>query len=92
MTKKQRSGWELAYELVDEQGRITDPQRFLNSDECPNPWRGTGRFGKVIGEVGAPCVKLVSAARKHSSLDVLIGLDGHLYGAHLIFDGKHIQK
>eukprot|EP00966_Prymnesium_polylepis_P113181 2617477-Prymnesium_polylepis.1 len=46
--------------LVD--GMITDPRRILNSDECPNPWQGTGGRSKVLAEVGAPCVKLITAA------------------------------
>ena len=78
--------------LLDADGRVTDPRRVLNSDECPNPWRGTGDRGKVIAEVGEPCVKLVTAAREHTSLDVLIGMDGYLYGAHLIFKGEYIQR
>eukprot|EP00966_Prymnesium_polylepis_P321685 7377993-Prymnesium_polylepis.1 len=78
--------------LLDELGRITDPRRVLNSDECPNPWRGTGHRGRVVGEVGKPCVKLVSAAREHTTLDVLVGMDGHLYDAHLIFKGEYIQR
>jgi hypothetical protein len=78
--------------LLDDLGRVIDPRRVLNSDECPNPWRGTGERGKVIAEVGQPCVRLVSAAREHSSLDVLVGLDGHLYGPHLIFKGEYMQR
>lgn len=78
--------------LLDDLGRITDPRRLLNSDECPNPWRGTGDRGKVIAEVGKPCKKLITAARQHTSLDVMIGLDGHLYGPHVIFAGVHIQR
>lgn len=79
-------------DLLDDLGRITDPRRLLNSDECPNPWRGTGDRGKVIAEVGQPCKKLVSAARQHTSLDVMIGLDGHLYAPHIIFAGVYIQR
>ena len=76
--------------LVD--GQIMDPRRVLNSDECPNPWGGTGGHKKVVGAVGEPCRRLVSAAREHTSLDVCIGLDGYLFGAHLIFGGKLIQR
>ena len=78
--------------LLDEHGRITDPSRVLNSDECPNPWRGTGHRGKLLAEVGKPCVKLVTAAREHTTLDVLVGMDGHLYDAHLIFKGEYVQR
>ena len=78
--------------LLDDRGKITDPRRVLNSDECPNPWRGTGDRGKIIAEVGKPCVKLVNAAREHTSLDVLVGMDGHLYDAHLIFKGEYVQR
>ena len=78
--------------LLDERGQITDPRRILNSDECPNPWRGTGQRGKIVAEVGKPCVKLVTAAREHTTLDVLIGMDGHLYDSHLIFKGEYIQR
>ena len=78
--------------LLDDDGKITDPRRVLNSDECPNPWRGTGHRGKIVAAVGKPCVKLVTAAREHTSLDVLIGLDGHLYDAHLIFKGEYVQR
>eukprot|EP00966_Prymnesium_polylepis_P216251 5006150-Prymnesium_polylepis.1 len=63
-------------------GLIIDPRRILNSDECPNPWQGTGGRSKVLAEVGKPCVKLITAAREHSSLDVCVGLDGHLFGPH----------
>ena len=76
--------------LVD--GKIADPRRVLNSDECPNPWGGTGDRGKVLAAVGEPCKKLVSAARQHTSLDACVGLDGYLYDPHLIFSGKHIQR
>ena len=80
--------------LVD--GKIIDPRRVLNSDECPNPYGGTGGRGSVVAAVGDPCRRLVSAARQHSSLDVssvlCIGLDGHLFDPHLIFTGKHIQR
>ena len=76
--------------LVD--GKIADPRRVLNSDECPNPWGGTGERGKVIAAVGEPCKKLVSAARQHTSLDACVGLDGFLYDPHLIFSGKNIQR
>jgi len=62
--------------LLDEHGAIKDPRRVLNSDECPNPWRGTGDRGKTIAAVGAPCV---SAA-------------GFLYDAHLIFKGEYVQR
>ena len=79
-------------DLLDALGKIKDPRRVLNSDECPNPWRGTGHRGKVVVEVGKPCVKLVTAAREHSTLDVLIGLDGHLYDAHVIFKGEYVQR
>ena len=78
--------------LLDADGRITDARRFLNSDECPNPWRGTGDRGKILAEVGKPCVKLVTAAREHTSLDVLVGLDGWIGAAHLIFKGEYIQR
>ena len=78
--------------LLDEHGAIKDPRRVLNSDECPNPWRGTGDRGKTIAAVGAPCVKLVSAARENTTLDVLVGLDGFLYDAHLIFKGEYVQR
>ena len=78
--------------LRDEHGRISDPRRVLNSDECPNPWRGTGDRGKVIAEVGKPCIKLVTSARQHTSLDVLVGMDGHLYGPHIIFQGTWVQR
>ena len=73
-------------------GKILDPRRVLNSDECPNPWRGTGDRGKLIAGVGQPCRKLVSAARQHTSLDVLVGLDGWLADPHLIFAAVHIQR
>ena len=76
--------------LVD--GQIVDPRRVLNSDECPNPWGGTGGHKKVVGAVGEPCRRLVSSAREHTSLDVCVGLDGRLFGAHMIFSGKHIQR
>lgn len=76
--------------LVD--GIIADPRRFLNSDECPNPWQGTGGRSKLLAEVGKPCVKLITAAREHSSLDVCVGLDGHLFGPHVIFAGKVYQR
>ena len=62
--------------LLDEHGAIKDPRRVLNSDECPNPWRGTGDRRKTIAAVGAPCVKL----------------DGFLYDAHLIFKGEYVQR
>ena len=78
--------------LRDEHRQILDPRRVLNSDECPNPWRGTGDRGKVIAEVGTPCLKLVSSARQHTSLDVLVGMDGHLYGPHIIFQGAWVQR
>ena len=77
---------------MDDEGNILDPRRMLNSNECPNPWRGTGDRGKVIGEAGKPCVKLVTSARQHTSLDVLIGMDGHLYGPHIIFQEAWVQK
>ena len=76
--------------MVD--GKIPDPRRVLNSDECPNPWRGTGDRGKLIAGVGQPCRKLVSAARQHTSLDVLVGLDGWLADPHLILSAVHIQR
>ena len=80
-------------EIIDPTtGKITDPRRVLNSDECPNPFGGTGHRGKVIAEVGLPCRRLVSSARKHTSLDVCVGLDGHLYDPHLIYPAKHIQR
>lgn len=78
--------------IMDSSGNITDARRLLNSDECPNPWRGTGDRGKLIAEVGKPCLKLVTAAREHTSLDVLVGLDGWLGAAHLIFKGEYIQR
>ena len=76
--------------LVD--GMVADPRRLLNSDECPNPWQGTGGRSKVLAEVGKPCVKLITAAREHSSLDVCCSLDGHLFGPHVIFAGKVYQR
>ena len=78
--------------VVAEDGSIRDARRVLNSDECPNPWQGTGGRSKVIAPVGEPCRKLITAAREHTSLDVAIGLDGHLYGPHVIFAGKTLQK
>ena len=39
--------------LVD--GEIIDASRVLNSDECPNPWQGTGGRTKLIAAVGDPC-------------------------------------
>ena len=76
--------------LID--GKIADPRRVLNSDECPNPFGGTGGKQKVVGGAGEPCRKLVSSARQHTSLDVMVGLDGHIFGPHLIFAGKTIQR
>ena len=78
--------------LLDSEGKITDPRRVLNSDECPNPWRGTGDRGKIIAEVGKPCVKLVNCAREHTTLDVMISMDGHLFDPHLIFKGEYVQR
>ena len=69
-------------------GTIADARRVLNSDECPNPWQGTGGRSKVIVPVGEPCRRLITAAREHTSLDVAVGLDGHLFGPHIIFAGK----
>ena len=54
--------------LVD--GKIVDPQRVINSDECPNPWNATGGRTKFLGAVGEPCRRLISSAREHTSLDV----------------------
>ena len=49
--------------IMDADGKITRPAtRLLNSDECPNPWRGTGDRGKLIAEVG----KAVSEAGHRS--------------------------
>ena len=48
-------------EIIDPvTGKITDPRRVLNSDECPNPFGGTGHRDKVVAAVGEPCKKLVS--------------------------------
>eukprot|EP00966_Prymnesium_polylepis_P218611 5059915-Prymnesium_polylepis.1 len=78
--------------VMDADGKIPDPRRVLNSDECPNPWQGTGGRSKIVAAVGDPCRKLIAAAREHSTLDVAIGLDGHLYGPHVIFKGKLLQR
>ena len=78
--------------MMLEDGTISDARRLLNSDECPNPWQGTGGRSKVIAPVGEPCRRLITAAREHTSLDCAIGLDGHLYGPHVIFAGKTLQK
>ena len=74
--------------LVD--GEIIDASRVLNSDECPNPWQGTGGRTKLIAAVGEPCKKLIHAARENTTLDVMIGLDGYLFDPHLIFKGKYV--
>ena len=76
--------------LVD--GEIIDASRVLNSDECPNPWQGTGGRTKLIAAFGEPCKKLIHAARENTTLDVMIGLDGYLFDPHLIFKGKYVQK
>lgn len=73
-------------------GKILDPRRILNSDECPNPFGGTGGRGSVIAPVGEPCRKLISSARQHTSLDACIALDGFLFDPHLIFSGQYIQR
>ena len=76
--------------MVD--GEITDSSRVLNSDECPNPWQGTGGRTKLIAAVGEPCKKIIHSARENTTLDVMIGLDGYLFDPHLIFKGKHVQN
>eukprot|EP00962_Isochrysis_galbana_P007715 scaffold2091_cov122-Isochrysis_galbana.AAC.4 len=77
---------------ITKEDAITDPPRVINSEECPNPWQGTGDRAKIIVGVGAPCVKLVTMVREHSTVDVAIGPPDPVVGSALWRPGHRIMK